>query len=231
MLVVGLTGSIAMGKSTTASMFRAFGWPVFDADLAVHDLMAPGGEAVPAVLATFPDVGSVEAGIDRKKLGAAVFGDGAALKRLESILHPRVHRAEARFLAHARRRGEPAALLDIPLLFEGGGFRRCDLTVVASASAHLQAVRALARPGMTRAKLDAILAKQMPDREKRRRADFVVRTGLGRARALADVRTVVQATLDRERRRCCARSCSIPRPPASTRRPATASSKSAASSS
>jgi dephospho-CoA kinase len=108
--------------------------------------------------------------------------------------------AEERFLAHARRRGERAALLDIPLLFEGGGWKRCDLTVVASASAHLQAVRALARAGMTRAKLDAILTKQMPDREKRRRADFVVRTGLGRARALADVRGVVRAATAGESR-------------------------------
>jgi len=191
MVVVGLTGSIAMGKSTTAGMFRAFGWPVFDADLAVHDLMAPRGEAVAAVLDAFPTVGTVAAGIDRAALGAAVFGDPAALKRLERILHPRVRRAEERFVAHARRRGERAALLDIPLLFEGGGFQRCDLTVVASASAHLQAVRALARPGMTRAKLDAILAKQMADREKRRRADFVVRTGLGLAVALGDVRRVV----------------------------------------
>ncbi len=198
MVVVGLTGSIAMGKSTTAAMFRSFGWPVFDADLAVHDLMAPGGEAVAAVLAAFPDVGTAPSGVDRGRLGAAVFGDAAALKRLERILHPRVRRAEERFVAHARRRRERAVLLDIPLLFEGGGWKRCDLTVVASASAHLQAIRALARAGMTRAKLDAILAKQMPDREKRRRADHVVRTGLGRAQALADVRTVVAAAERRE---------------------------------
>ena len=191
MVVVGLTGSIAMGKSTTAGMFRAFGWSVFDADLAVHDLMGPRGAAVAAVLAAFPGVGTVAAGIDRAELGPAVFGDPAALKRLEAILHPRVRRAEAHFVAHARRRGERAVLLDIPLLFEGGGFARCDLTVVASASAHLQAVRALARRGMTRAKLDAILAKQMSDREKRRRADFVVRTGLGLAPALGDVRRIV----------------------------------------
>jgi dephospho-CoA kinase len=198
MVVVGLTGSIAMGKSTTAAMFRAFGWPVFDADLAVHDLVRPGGEAVAAVLAAFPAVGSPEAGIDRAALGQAVFGDAEGLGRLEAILHPRVRHAEERFLAHARRRRERAALLDIPLLFEGGGSRRCDLTVVASASRHLQAVRALARPGMTRGKLDAILAKQMPDREKRRRADCVVRTGLGRARALADVRAVVRLAEGRE---------------------------------
>jgi len=198
MVVVGLTGSIAMGKSTTAGMFRAFGWPVFDADLAVHDLMGPKGEAVAAVLAAFAEVGSHETGIDRAALGRTVFEDRAALKRLEAILHPRVRRAEERFLAHARRRGERAALLDIPLLFEGGGSKRCDLTVVASASAHLQAVRALARPGMTRAKLDAILAKQMPDCEKRRRADSVVRTGLGRALALADVRAVVRVAENRE---------------------------------
>ena len=198
MVVVGLTGSIAMGKSTTAAMFRAFGWPLFDADRAVHDLMAAGGAAVAPVLAVFPGVGSPEAGVDRAALGAAVFGDGGALARLEAVLHPRVRHAEERFLAHARRRGDRAAVLDIPLLFEGGGWKRCDVTVVASASAHLQAVRALARPGMTRAKLDAILAKQMPDREKRRRADFVVRTGLGRALALADVRGIVRVVQERE---------------------------------
>ena len=198
MVVVGLTGSIAMGKSTTAAMFRAFGWPLFDADRAVHDLMAAGGAAVAPVLAAFPGVGSLDAGVDRAALGAAVFGDGGALARLEAILHPRVRHAEERFLAHARRRGDRAAVLDIPLLFEGGGWKRCDVTVVASASAHLQAVRALARPGMTRAKLDAILAKQMPDREKRRRADFVVRTGLGRALALADVRGIVRVVQERE---------------------------------
>ena len=198
MVVVGLTGSIAMGKSTTAGMFRAFGWPLFDADRAVHDLMAAGGAAVAPVLAAFPGVGSPEAGVDRAALGAAVLGDRGALARLEAILHPRVRHAEERFLAHVRRRGDRAAVLDIPLLFEGGGWKRCDVTVVASASAHLQAVRALARPGMTRAKLDAILAKQMPDREKRRRADFVVRTGLGRALALADVGTIVRVVQERE---------------------------------
>lgn len=195
MIVCGLTGSIAMGKSTTAAMFKSCGWPVFDADLAVHDLMAPGGAAVAPVLAVFAHVATGAGGVDRRALGAAVFDDPPALKRLEAILHPRVRAAEARFVAHARRRGERAVLLDIPLLFESGAERRCDLTVVASATRHLQAVRARARPGMTQARLDAILAKQMPDADKRRRADFVVRTGLGRAQALADVERVVRCAL------------------------------------
>ena len=194
MVIAGLTGSIAMGKSTTAAMFRAFGVPVFDADLAVHDMMAPGGEATAAVLAAFGDVATPAGGIDRKRLGAAVFDDRAALKRLEGILHPRVRQAERRFLALCRRNGDALVVLDIPLLFEGGGARRCDATVVVSAPAHVQRSRALARPGMTAERLARILAQQMPDREKRRRADFVVRTGLGRALALADVRRVV-ATL------------------------------------
>jgi dephospho-CoA kinase len=199
MVVVGLTGSIAMGKSTTAAMFRGFGWPVFDADLAVHDLMAPRGAAVAAVAAAFGDVVKADGGVDRPRLGHAVFGDPAALRRLEAILHPRVAEARKRFLAHARRRHEPAVLLDIPLLFEGGGASRCDRTVVASASSHLQRVRALARAGMTSERLTAILRQQMPDREKRRRADFIVRTGLGRAQALADVRRVVAAVVDLQR--------------------------------
>lgn len=191
MRVLGLTGSIAMGKSTTARMFRSFGVPVFDADLAVHDLMAPGGAAVAAVREAFSGVGDDAGGIDRRRLGAAVFGDAGALARLEAIVHPRVRASERRFLAGCRRNGDRLALLDIPLLFEGGAERRCDATVVVSAPAWVQARRALARPGMTRERLAAILARQMPDREKRRRADFVVRTGLGRALALADVGGVV----------------------------------------
>ncbi len=196
MLVLGLTGSIAMGKSTTAEMFKGFGVPVFDADLAVHDLMAPQGAAVAAVLQIFPATGSLAEGIDRKRLGAAVIGDAPALERLEGILHPLVRRAERRFLALARRNGDQAALLDIPLLFETGGARRCDATVVVSAPPHVQAQRALARPGMSPEKLEAIRARQLADREKRRRADFVVRTGSGRALALADVARVM-ASLER----------------------------------
>lgn len=197
MLVIGLTGSIAMGKSTTAGFFRSFGVPVFDADRAVHDLMAMGGAAVGAVLDAFPGVGDLAAGIDRKRLGARVLGDGVALRRLEAILHPRVRDAERAFLQRASRNGDAWALVDVPLLFEGGGDRRCDVTVVVSAPAWLQRERVLARPGMTADRLAAILARQMPDAEKRRRADFVVRTGAGRARALADVRHVLLAVRDR----------------------------------
>ncbi len=192
-VVVGLTGSIAMGKSTTARMFRSFGWPLFDADLAVHDLMAPGGAAVGPVLDAFADVGGAAGGIDRQRLGAVVFQDPAALARLEGILHPRVRAAERAFVGACRRNGDHAVVLDIPLLFETNAARRCDLSVVVSAPAYVQERRVLARPGMTRERLRAVLAKQMPDREKRRRADFVVGTGQGRAAALADVRAVVAA--------------------------------------
>ena len=197
MLIIGLTGSIAMGKSTTSGLFKGFGVPVFDADRAVHDLMAPGGGAVAAVLQAFPGCGDPARGIDRKRLGAMVLGDAPALRRLEAILHPRVRDAERAFLQRTARNADAWALVDVPLLFEGGGDRRCDLTVVVSAPAWLQRQRVLARPGMTEARLAAILAQQMPDAEKRRRADFVVRTGAGRAQALADVRRVLTRVQDR----------------------------------
>ncbi len=197
MLILGLTGSIAMGKSTTAGFFRGFGLPVFDADLAVHDLMGPDGQAVAAVLCAFPGVGDLEGGIDRRRLGAAVLGDADRLRRLEAILHPAVREAERRFLQRCARNGDRLAVLDVPLLFETRGERRCDATVVVSAPAALQRVRALARSGMTPERLAAILRRQMPDAAKRRRADFVVRTGAGRAQALADVRRVLQTLADR----------------------------------
>lgn len=182
-----------MGKSVTAGFFRGFGVPVFDADRAVHDLMAPGGAAVAAVLATFEGTADGRGGIDRKALGARVIGDPPALRRLEAILHPRVALAERAFLQRCCRNGDPWVVLDVPLLFETGGERRCDATVVASAPAWLQRQRAMARPGMTAARLAAILQQQLPDAEKRRRADFVVATGCGRARALADVGRVLAA--------------------------------------
>ncbi|MEO1090446.1 MAG: dephospho-CoA kinase [Pseudomonadota bacterium] len=191
MLVVGLTGSIGMGKSTTARLFESFGVPVFDADRAVHDLMAPGGAAVAPVLNAFPDTGDRTSGIDRRRLGAAVLGNDAALCRLEDILHPRVRLAEAGFLARTCRNGDPLALLDIPLLFETGRERRCDATVVVTAPGWLQRQRVLGRPGMTAARFAGILAKQVPDREKRRRADRLIQTGAGLAFALADVRAAL----------------------------------------
>ena len=181
MFILGLTGSVGMGKSTAASMFRQLGVPVHDSDAAVHRLLAPGGAAVPAVAAAFPGVTDKQGGIDRGTLGARVFGDGRALKRLERILHPFVRRSQARFLKQARARRVPLVVLDIPLLFETGGEKRCDAVVVVWAPPWVQRARVMARPNMTEGRFRAILAKQMPDREKRRRADYIVPSGVGRA--------------------------------------------------
>jgi dephospho-CoA kinase len=180
-IVLGLTGSVGMGKSTAAAMLRRLGVPVHDSDAAVHRVLAPSGAAVAAVADAFPEARATNGGIDRATLGRRVFGDAAALRRLERILHPLVRRSEVRFLRAARRRGEALVVLDVPLLYETGGERRCDKVVVVSAPASVQRARVLARPGMTAARFRAILAKQMPDAEKRRRADYVVPSGLGRA--------------------------------------------------
>lgn len=190
MKVLGLTGSIGMGKSTAAAMLRRLGVPVHDADATVHALFAPGGKAVAAVDAAFPGV-IKDGAVDRTALGARVFGDGAALKRLEAIVHPLVRAAERDFLARHRRARTRLVVLDIPLLFETHGESRCDLVAVVSAPAFLQAARVLARPGMTRQRLDAVLAKQMPDGQKRRRADVVIPTGLGKGPALKRLKAVV----------------------------------------
>ena len=184
MIVVGLTGSIGMGKSTAAAALRRQGIPVHDADATVHALLGPQGGAVREVLAAFPGTGSVATGIDRAALGRVVFGDAAALKRLERILHPKVGAQEKRFLAAAARRGVPLVVRDVPLLYETHGERRCDAVMVVSAPAFLQRQRVLARKGMTSARLRDILAKQMPDREKRRRTPYVVETGLGKRHSL-----------------------------------------------
>ena len=192
MIRIGLTGSIGMGKSTAAQALKRLGLPVHDADAAVHRLLAPGGPAVAAVLAAFPDVGTATGGIDRRRLGAAVFGDAAALKRLEAILHPMVGAAKRRFLAAAARRRCPMVVLDVPLLYETGGEQECDAVLVVSAPAFLQRQRVLSRPGMTTAKFDAILAKQMPDAEKRRRTPYVVPTGNGRRFSLDRLRLVLR---------------------------------------
>jgi len=191
-IVLGLTGSIGMGKSTAAAMLRLLGVPLFDADRVVHGLLAPGGAAVQRVAAAFPGVPTERGGIDRALLGQYVFGDVAALQRLEGILHPMVRAEEKRFLGFARARREPLVVLDIPLLFETGGERRCDYVVVVSASALIQRQRVLKRPGMTEIRLAAILQQQMPDREKRRRADFVVPTGSGRNLSLRRLRAIVR---------------------------------------
>jgi dephospho-CoA kinase len=193
MLVLGLTGGIAMGKSHAARLFRAFGLPVFDADAAVHALLGPRGAAVAAVEAAFPGSRDGDGGIDRQVLGRKIFGTGAAKRRLERILHPRVRAAERRFLEECCRRGERLVVLDIPLLFETGAKRRCDRVAVVSAPPLLQAQRALRRPGMTAAKLAAILQGQLPDRIKRRRADFVIRSGLDRGETLRQIRDILVA--------------------------------------
>jgi dephospho-CoA kinase len=191
MLVIGLTGSIGMGKSTAASMLRRLGLPVHDADAAVHRLTARGGAAVAPVAEAFPGV-ERDGRIDRGLLGARVLGDPAALKRLEAILHPLV-RAEARaFLARQARLRRPLAVLDIPLLFETGGERLCDAVIVVTAPSFVQRARVLRRPGMTEDKMRAILAQQMPDVEKRRRADFVVQTGLNKRHTLRQLSRIVR---------------------------------------
>lgn len=198
MFVLGLTGSLGMGKSTTARFFAEEGVPVHDADAVVHRLY--DGEAAAAIEAAFP--GTTTAGkVDREKLATRVLGDSGALKRLEEIVHPLVQEAERRLLAEAEARGEKVAVLDIPLLFETGGEERVDAVVVVSAPADVQRSRALERPGMTVDKLDAILAKQMPDEEKRRRADFVVDTSRGFAVARAEVRAILDAIATMPKRR------------------------------
>ncbi|MAU95353.1 MAG: dephospho-CoA kinase [Fulvimarina sp.] len=190
MIVLGLTGSIGMGKTTTAELFAEAGLPVHSADAAVHALYA--GAAAPAIEAGFP--GTLKDGVvDRERLGQKVLGDPEALKRLEAIVHPLVREAEAAFLETARNNGAPAAILDIPLLFETGGERRCDRVVVVSAPFEVQRERVLARPGMSEAKFHAILQKQVPDAEKRARADFVVDTSRGIAAARAEVGAILRA--------------------------------------
>ena len=180
MKIIGLTGSVGMGKSTAAAMLRAMGVPMFDADEAVHRALASGGEAVERVAAAFPGV-AAGGGIDRRALGARVFGDRTALQRLEAILHPIVGRDERRFIARARAARRRHVVLDIPLLFETNGDRRCDLVLVVWAPSFLQRVRVLARPGMTASRLAFLRAQQTSDREKRRRADILIPSGLGRA--------------------------------------------------
>jgi dephospho-CoA kinase len=198
MFILGLTGSLGMGKSTTARFFAEEGVPVHDADAVVHRLY--DGEAAAAIEAAFP--GTTAGGkVDRDKLAARVLGDSAALKRLEAIVHPLVQEAERRLLAEAESRGEKVAVLDIPLLFETGGEERVDAVVVVSAPPDVQRSRALERPGMTVDKLDAILAKQIPDDEKRRRADFVVDTSRGFEAARADVRAILDAVATMPKRR------------------------------
>jgi dephospho-CoA kinase len=198
MFILGLTGSLSMGKSTTARFFAEEGVPVHDADAVVHRLYE--GEAAPAIEAAFP--GTTSGGkVDRTRLAARVLADGAALARLEAIVHPLVQDAERRLIAEAKARGEKVAVLDIPLLFESGADRRVDAVVVVSAPPDVQRARVLERPGMTVEKLEAILARQMPDAEKRARADFVVDTSQGFDAARAQVRAILAAVATMPKRR------------------------------
>jgi dephospho-CoA kinase len=191
MKIIGLTGGIGMGKSTAAAAFRRAGIPVFDADKAVHTLQAQGGRALPMIGAAFP--GTVTGGVlDRSALRSAVLGDPGALKRLEGILHPMVRRMERAFLATARRSGARAAVLDVPLLLETGGQERVDVVVVVSAPRAVQIDRVRKRRKMAAAQIAAVIARQMPDAEKRQLADVVISTGLSRHHAHRQLRRFIQ---------------------------------------
>jgi dephospho-CoA kinase len=195
MVIVGLTGSIGMGKSTAARMLRQMGVPVYDADAAVHELQKPGGAALPPIEAAFPGV--VKNGVlDRQALGARVFGNKDALRKLESIVHPLVGQKQRAFLKRASQRGVPLVVLDIPLLFEGRGERRVDAVMVVTAPGFLQRRRVLARPGMTEEKFAGILRQQVADKTKRAKATVVIPTGLG----LAPTRLALQRAVDRLKR-------------------------------
>ncbi|HEY8573578.1 dephospho-CoA kinase [Phenylobacterium sp.] len=199
MILIGLTGSIGMGKSTTAAMFRDAGVPVYDADAAVHDLYDEGGAAVGPVGEAFP--GAVKDGrVDREALRQAVLGKPDELKRLNAIVHPLVGRDRVKFFADAEARGADMVVLDIPLLFETGGHANMDAVVVVTAPAEMQRERVLARPGMTPERLEAILAQQMHDAEKRARAHFVVDTSRGLEPARQQVAEIIAVMRDPQKR-------------------------------
>ena len=187
-LTLGLTGSIGMGKSTVAAMFAAEGVPVFDADAVVHHLQGPGGALVAAIEAEFPDT-TTELGVDRTLLREAVLADKTAFARLEALVHPAVAEAREAFLA--ANASTPLVVLDVPLLFEAGGWRYVDKIAVVSAPPESQRARVLARPGMTAERFEAILARQMPDAEKRSRADFVISTGVPHEETRAKIRSLI----------------------------------------
>jgi dephospho-CoA kinase len=198
MIVLGLTGSIGMGKSTAAGFFAEEGAPVYDADAAVHALYA--GAAAPAIEAAFPGT-TVEGQVDRDRLAARVLGHPAALKRLEAIVHPLVRREEERFLAAAEAAGAKVAVLDIPLLFETGGDKRCDAVVVVSAPPEVQRERVMARRGVSEERFNTLLGKQMPDAEKRARADFIVDTAQDFDSTRAQIRAILRAAESLPKRR------------------------------
>ena len=198
MLILGLTGSIGMGKSTTAKLFAEAGVPVYDADAAVHKIYE--GEAAPAVEAAFPGT-TVDGKVDRNRLSARVLNDPAAIKQLEHIVHPMLGASRKKFLDDAERSGAPIALVDVPLLFETGGEKRVDAVVVVTTTPEAQRERILARDNMTSEKLDAILARQLPDAEKRKRADFVVDTSHGLDPVRAAIRDILAQVVKMPQRR------------------------------
>ncbi len=197
MMTIGLTGSIGMGKSAVSAMFRRLGVPVFDADAAVHILQGPGGVLIPAIEARFPGTTGAQ-GVDRMKLGAAVFGKPDELRALERIVHPAVGAMRKRWLK--RNRARPLIVLDIPLLFEKKGWKSVDRIVVVSAPAWKQRKRVLARPGMTAAKFRRIVKLQTPDAQKRRRAEYIIETGCLRQQTERQVRALVACLRARRRR-------------------------------
>lgn len=197
MIKIGLTGSIGMGKSAVSNMFRHLGVPVFDADAEVHKLQGPGGALVARIEARFPGTTGPK-GVDRQKLGAAVLGKPDELRALERIVHPAVYHVRQHFLL--RNRSRPMVVLDIPLLFEKGGAKQVDVTVVVSAPAFLQTRRVLRRPGMTAAKLKHIRNLQVPDHVKRQRADFVIDTGQSISETRGEVRRLITCLRHRKRR-------------------------------
>jgi dephospho-CoA kinase len=198
MIVLGLTGSIGMGKSTTATLFAEAGVPVYDADATVHMLYE--GEAVPAIEAAFPGT-TVDGKVDRNKLSARVVHDPMAIKQLEQIVHPMLGASRQKFLDDAERSGAAVAVVDVPLLFETGGEKRVDAVVVVTTTPELQRQRILARDNMTSEKLDAILARQLPDAEKRRRADFVVDTSDGLDPVRLRIQDILNEAVKMPRRR------------------------------
>ncbi len=198
MRVLGLTGSMGMGKSTTAKLFAEAGVPVYDADATVHKVYE--GEAAPAIEAAFPGT-TVDGKVDRARLSAKVVGDPAAIRRLEAIVHPMLRSYHQRFLDAAERSGAPVAVVDVPLLFETGGDKRVDAVVVVSTSPEIQRQRILGRGTMTEEALDALLARQMPDAEKRSRADFVVDTSHGLDPVRARIRDILAEVVKMPQRR------------------------------
>jgi dephospho-CoA kinase len=191
-IVLGLTGSIGMGKSTATAVLRRLGVPLYDADAEIHKMLGPGGSAVAAVEAAFPGVRGETGAIDRRALGQRVFGKPEELRRLEKILHPMVRAVERRWVARQRARGAKLVVLDIPLLFETDRIDRVDGVIVVSAPLRLQRERVMRRLGMSAERFSAILKSQLPDREKRRRADFVVSTALSRAAAARQIEAIVR---------------------------------------